>query len=109
VFTKHAIWHAPVNDYTDVVADPQVRHNGSFVTVPGAGGTPVTLVRHPICYDGAAPDVRIPPQLLGAQTREILLEIGYQEAEVDELAAAGIVGFPRSADGGEAIGGGGRP
>jgi len=98
VFTKHAIWHAPVNDYAEVVEDPQVRHIKSFMTVPGAGGAPVTLVSHPVTYDGAVPEVRFPPQMLGGQTREVLREIGYKDADIDQLAAAGIVGIPRAAD-----------
>jgi crotonobetainyl-CoA:carnitine CoA-transferase CaiB-like acyl-CoA transferase len=98
-FTKHAIWHAPVNDYAAVVDDPQVRHNKSFMTVPGAGGAPVTLVSHPVTYDGAAPDVRFPPQVLGAQTREVLREIGYKDAEIEQLIAAGTIGIPRADDG----------
>ena len=53
--TRHGIWHSAVNDYEGVVADPQVAHSGSFVTVEGSTGTPVTLVRHPVRYDGEAP------------------------------------------------------
>lgn len=98
VFTKHAIWHMPVHDYTDVVDDPQVRHIKSFMTLPGAGGSPVTLVSHPVTYDGVAPEVRFPPQMLGAQTRDVLREIGYKDAEIDQLAAAGIVGMPCADD-----------
>ena len=40
ILTRYKIWHAPVNDYDAVVADPQVRHNTSFATVDGATGTP---------------------------------------------------------------------
>jgi crotonobetainyl-CoA:carnitine CoA-transferase CaiB-like acyl-CoA transferase len=87
------IWHARVQDYGDIVADPQVRHMGSFVTVPGAGeaGAPVTLLNHPVRYDGEAAEIRLPPQPLGAQSEQILQELGFSAAEIDALADAGTV------------------
>lgn len=85
------VWHARVNDYDDVVADPQVVHNGSFMTVPSVTGAEVTLVNHPIRYDGEVADVRLPPQPLGAQTRDVLAELGYGEREIADLVERGIV------------------
>jgi len=97
VLTRYKIWHAPVNDYDAVVADPQVRHNGSFVTVDGETGAPITLVTHPVRYDGEAAAVRLPPQPLGAQTEEILVELGYSKADIERLeAAAAILRHQRS-------------
>ncbi|MCH7794299.1 MAG: CoA transferase [Proteobacteria bacterium] len=97
IFERHRIWHAPVNDYDAVVADPQVAHNRNFVTVPGATGAPVTLVTHPVRYDGEVPEVRLPPQALGAQSAEILGELGYSATEIERLAAAGAIGLPEGA------------
>jgi crotonobetainyl-CoA:carnitine CoA-transferase CaiB-like acyl-CoA transferase len=94
IMTERAIWHAPVNDYEAVVGDPQVRHNGNFVTLDGAAGEPITLVGHPVRYDGAMPEVRLPPQPLGAQSREILQELGYAAVDVDKLIGDGVVGAP---------------
>ena len=85
------IWHARVNGYDDVAADPQVRHNGSFVTVVGATGASVTLVNHPVRYDGEAAEVRLPPQKLGAHTAEVLAEIGYTPEQIAGMAAEGAI------------------
>jgi crotonobetainyl-CoA:carnitine CoA-transferase CaiB-like acyl-CoA transferase len=87
------IWHAPVQGYREVAADPQVGHMQSLVTVPGAGdtGAPVTLLNHPVLYDGQTAAVRLPPQPLGAQTREVLCEIGLTAAEIASLAEARVI------------------
>lgn len=90
------IWHAPVQTYDKIVEDPQVKHMQAFVTVPGGGPTraPVTLVNHPIRYDGQAAEVRLPPQRLGAQTAEILGELGFDDTEIKALAEKGVVKVP---------------
>jgi crotonobetainyl-CoA:carnitine CoA-transferase CaiB-like acyl-CoA transferase len=85
IFTARGIWHAPVNDYSKLAGDPQIVHNRSFQTVPGATGAPITLVSHPIQYDGQVPEVRLPPQQLGAQSNEILSELGYDTDAIRSL------------------------
>ncbi len=94
-FEGRNIWCAPVNDYEDVLRDPQVRHNECFQTIPGATGTPIAIVRHPIRYDGETPNVTLPPQPLGAQTEDVLREIGYEDDAIRRLEADGVIGVHR--------------
>jgi crotonobetainyl-CoA:carnitine CoA-transferase CaiB-like acyl-CoA transferase len=89
------VWHAPVQDYSDLKADPQLSHLGVFKTVEGARGAPVTMVMHPARYDGHAPEVRLVPQPLGAQTRDVLAEIGYGAADIEAMIARKAVGASR--------------
>jgi crotonobetainyl-CoA:carnitine CoA-transferase CaiB-like acyl-CoA transferase len=86
------IWHAPVQDYPDLEADPQLAHLGAFQTVEGAGGVPVTMVMHPARYDGRAPAIRLVPQPLGAQTREVLEEVGYSASDIAVMIAGNAIG-----------------
>jgi crotonobetainyl-CoA:carnitine CoA-transferase CaiB-like acyl-CoA transferase len=87
------IWHARVQSYADILADPQVKHMQALVTARGGGytGAPVTLVNHPVLYDGESAEVRLPPQRLGAQSRDVLGEIGFAPAEIAALIRSGVV------------------
>jgi crotonobetainyl-CoA:carnitine CoA-transferase CaiB-like acyl-CoA transferase len=92
ILATRGIWHAPVNDYSKLADDPQIVHNRSFQTVPGATGTPITFVSHPIQYDGQVPQVRLPPQKLGAQSEDILIELGYDNTAIRSFYNAGAIG-----------------
>jgi crotonobetainyl-CoA:carnitine CoA-transferase CaiB-like acyl-CoA transferase len=87
------VWHNRVNDYSDLEVDPQIAHNGTFMKVKSAEtGAQLKLMSHPVRYDGQAPEVRLAPQPLGAQTREVLTELDYAPDEIDRLIANGVVG-----------------
>ncbi|MBN9408051.1 MAG: CoA transferase [Burkholderiales bacterium] len=91
---QQAIWHMPVKDYDDLRGDAQLQHLGTIVDATGAEGEQVTLLGHPLRFDGAAPPVRLVPQKLGAQTRDVLLEIGYDPAQIDTLLQSRVVAAP---------------
>jgi formyl-CoA transferase len=80
----------PVNDYASALDDPQTQAREMVVEAdhPQAGrarmlGIPVKLSATP----GA---VRRPPPTLGEHTREVLAELGYSDAEVEELVAKNV-------------------
>src|SRR5262249_40100491 len=87
------LWHARVQGYADVVADRQANHMKALVPIQAAGatGARVTLVNHPVRYDGEAAAIRQPPERLGAQTREVLAELGFGAADIAALARDGVV------------------
>ncbi|GAB5097740.1 CaiB/BaiF CoA transferase family protein [Caballeronia sp. HLA56] len=84
------MWWAPVQDYSDLRENPQAVHNRVFETVDIKKGQ-ATLVNHPLRYDGAPPPVRHLAVEIGHDTREILRELGYGDADIQALSEAGVV------------------
>jgi crotonobetainyl-CoA:carnitine CoA-transferase CaiB-like acyl-CoA transferase len=85
------IWCGPVYGYADLVDDPQIKHNGSFVEYdhPTEGrvktpGFPIRFSKTPSVVERGAP-------LAGEHSREILKEAGYDEARIDQLLAQGVI------------------
>ncbi|MCB9992085.1 MAG: CoA transferase [Hyphomicrobiaceae bacterium] len=82
--SARSLWFAPVNSYSELVADPQARHNGVFMQVEVKGETAV-LVAHPNRYDGKAPGVRHIAETAGADGTEILRSAGLSDEEIAAL------------------------
>ena len=57
----------------------------------GWGGAVWKTIGQPIVFDGAPRNVGSPPPMLGDHSRPVLLELGYAAAEVDRMAAAGVI------------------
>ncbi|MET0702156.1 MAG: CaiB/BaiF CoA-transferase family protein [Mycobacterium sp.] len=88
--TNAGVWHAPVLDYDQMLASEQVKHNGIIGEV-GDDRWNAAVVHHPVMYDGALPAVRTPPPHCGQNTREVLLQTGFSDDELETLLAAGAV------------------
>lgn len=88
LFARHRVWFAPVNTYGDVVADPQVSHNKSFTTFEHPEAGTVTVLAHPVTYDGVRPGVRHIPPDLGAANEDVLRTLGYDSDQVELLQSS---------------------
>jgi crotonobetainyl-CoA:carnitine CoA-transferase CaiB-like acyl-CoA transferase len=91
-FEAAGAWAGPVYGYADVVDDPQIKHNGTFVEYdhPTEGhlktpGFPIRFSKTPSRVERGAP-------LTGQHTREILSEIGWGADKIDRLMSAHVIG-----------------
>ncbi len=82
----------PINDVAQVFADPQVVHRGMRIDLPHTANGTVPSVRMPVSMSRSPRAVARAAPRLGGQTREILTEMGYCEAEVEQLFAERVVG-----------------
>jgi len=90
-FSKAGIWAGPVYGYADLVDDPQVRHNGTFVEYRHPTEGTVKTPGFPFRMSKTPPQVKRGAPLTGENTREILAEIGFGADDVEDLIARGIV------------------
>jgi crotonobetainyl-CoA:carnitine CoA-transferase CaiB-like acyl-CoA transferase len=74
-----------------VFADPHVRSRGMQIKVDHPFEPELSLIRNPLTFS-ATPitDYRAPP-LLGADTKDVLATIGYDDAKLETLKKQGIV------------------
>lgn len=80
-----------INDISQVFANPQVRHLGLAQPVVSQERGETELVGQPIILSRTPSHIAKPPPLAGQHTAEILREMGYSEAEIAEMKAAGAI------------------
>lgn len=88
---------APVTRPEDLFDDPHLNAGGGLVEVHLPDGRPAKLPALPLEMDGQRFGLQRDLTVPGQDTRDALREAGFSDAEIDELAAAGVVRLPEAA------------
>ena len=90
-FDKNKIWYSEIYNDEKLIKDPQVIHNKDIETFKTESGENLFLITHPVKYDGKTPKIKILPQNIGAQTREILKNLNYTEDQINKLSEDKVI------------------
>lgn len=87
----------PINDMSQVYADPQVVARDMVVEIDHPTAGAIRNVGIPVKFSETPGTVRRPPPRLGEHTHEVLVEFGYTSDEIAALEQRGIVKTLRDA------------
>jgi len=85
---EEMIW-APVLTAAEAIADPQAIAAGCVVQTPKHDGGLMNAPAGPIRFTGADDGPKGPSPRAGEHTRAVLAELGYSEAEIEDMYATG--------------------
>lgn len=91
LFRANDIWAGPVYGYDDLVQDPQIAHNGTFVEYDHPSEGRVKTPGFPIRFAKTPSTVRRGAPQIGEHSREVLAQAGFDEASIERLLADGTV------------------
>ncbi len=86
---REGVPHAPVLDYAGMAQHPQYWANDYLLNIDTPNLGPMRVPGPPIHMSETPPHVSGAGPMLGANTEEILLELGYSWEEIGELNACG--------------------
>jgi len=78
----------PINNYRDVLDDPQVQHRGLQRSILGEGGVDYPMVGSPLRLSASPVEYHMPPRL-GQHTQEVLRNLlGWSDDRIAALQTA---------------------
>jgi crotonobetainyl-CoA:carnitine CoA-transferase CaiB-like acyl-CoA transferase len=93
IFNQHGVPAGEVLDVPAVLEHPQIVEREllrTFADAPGVG-RPLQVVRAGFRLASGDPGPSMPPPELGADTNDVLAELGYSNSEIDALAREKII------------------
>ncbi len=86
--------YAPIVRPDELFDDPHLNASGGFTEITLADGRKVKTPKLPFEMDGRRFGAELDVPVAGSHTRALLAELGYAEADIERLAAAGVIVAP---------------
>ncbi|TYC90449.1 CaiB/BaiF CoA-transferase family protein [Novosphingobium sp. BW1] len=90
-FRQADIWCGPVYGYADLLEDPQIKHNGTFVEYEHPTEGRVKVPGFPIRFSATPCAITRGAPLVGEHSHDVLAETGRSEQEIAKLIESGVV------------------
>ena len=88
--TEPDMFWSPIHSPDEILNDEQLQHAGGLVDVPNGNGT-TRMIASPVDFHGTPGAQRSLAPRLGEHTREVLLESGFSDDEIDRMISSGAV------------------
>lgn len=90
-FLDVEVCHSRIQGYEEVLRDPLFLEREMIVPVMQRDGSLSKALGIPVKLSETPGSLRTPPVDFGEHTREVLLELGYTDGEIDDFLARGVV------------------
>jgi crotonobetainyl-CoA:carnitine CoA-transferase CaiB-like acyl-CoA transferase len=90
VFEENELPFAPITKPQELFDDPHLNATGGLAPVRMNDGSESKVPLMPFTLGGERLGIRQQPPLIGEHTDELLREVGYSEAQIDDLKSRGV-------------------
>ena len=85
------LWCARVQDFDDLMVDPQVAHNDLIQTIEHPTAGTIKVIGMPVQFSETPGTIRLVPPRVGEHTDAVLAEIGFTSEQIQALHREGII------------------
>ena len=85
------MWCAKVQDFEDLMTDPQVAHNELIQTVEHHEAGLIKVIGIPVKFSETPGSIRLDPPRVGQHNDEVLSELGYSRESIEALRAEAVI------------------
>jgi crotonobetainyl-CoA:carnitine CoA-transferase CaiB-like acyl-CoA transferase len=91
LLAERDLWCAKVQDFDDLMTDPQVAHNELIQTVEHPVAGTVKVIGMPVKFSETPGTIRLSPPRVGEHNDEVLGSLGYAGEKIAMLRAEGVI------------------